>query len=238
VNRGNDTAPDWRCGLCSENCDCQIGDYCVKSSGPDAGNCVSLAKSGKLGTACVIFGGPDQPNSKLPRLGIDDRLVCGLAVYNLTTSEFVAYEWLGDCARGICRECRETETITDSVSQAGRLLVIGLSRTGLTYPNTGSQSWADRGGLTCEDRTCKGGLLKPAPSDFQIYYFTGTITALLGFTMIIFGILFVTCFLEFCARMHDPKFAKFMKPMVARYLINARSRSQSQSSLSDVDIGT
>lgn len=38
-------------------------------------------------------------NPKLPTKGVDDNLLCGKAIFENATNQFVEYEWLGYCQR-------------------------------------------------------------------------------------------------------------------------------------------
>jgi len=147
VNAGSESAPAWRCARCARNCDCDIGDYCVKTPGPSAGRCEPVAGTMRIGATCTEFA----PGGPAPRRGVDDAFLCGDAAFSDATSEFLGYNWLGSCSRGACSACAG-----DAVSHAVALVADVAANA------TGAGAWGDGGSLLCADRMCDGGAVVPA----------------------------------------------------------------------------
>jgi len=114
VNIGDSNQPKFVCRECEQNCDCPLDSYCVKSqkasnSVSERGTCKKIdTTDGRIGKPCIQFNFKDaqrvglQP--KYPTLGVDEKLVCGLAVFDIADT-FDFYEWLGYCKQGICKKC-------------------------------------------------------------------------------------------------------------------------------------
>lgn len=101
--------PNYQCKQCATNCDCPIGKYCVKTSGPNVGTCVTLETT-ILGRPCNPFWvpmalfGAEPAAHEVPVKDVDDRMVCGIPVFRANSS-FWYYEWLGYCDMGVCKQC-------------------------------------------------------------------------------------------------------------------------------------
>jgi hypothetical protein len=101
----SDVEPVWVCRPCSHNCDCNIGEYCMKGPTLKAGQCVAVdTEDSRIGNPCTMFGIPGSVGSVVPTLGVDDKLVCGSPIFSVNGT-FLRYDWIGDCFRGVCREC-------------------------------------------------------------------------------------------------------------------------------------
>lgn len=102
--------PAYQCKQCADNCDCPIGQYCVKKSGPNVGTCLDL-ETAIMGRPCnpfwvrVALLGSDTPTQVVPVKDVDDRLVCGIPVFHVGNGSFSYYEWLGHCDMGVCKQC-------------------------------------------------------------------------------------------------------------------------------------
>jgi hypothetical protein len=75
----------------------------------ERGKCKLLDPEGKiLGKACNSFyfeeTGRGQERQKTPLKGYNEKLVCGLSVFD-NTGVFEFYEWLGYCKQGHCKVC-------------------------------------------------------------------------------------------------------------------------------------
>jgi len=100
--------PAYQCKQCGNNCDCPIGQYCVKQPGPSVGTCVDLETT-ILGRPCNPFWVRvgllgSEPEQVVPVKDVNDRLVCGIPVFHANNS-FWYYEWLGHCDMGVCKQC-------------------------------------------------------------------------------------------------------------------------------------
>jgi len=103
-----DNEPDYRCAQCGNNCDCPIGQYCVKAAGLDTGSCKAL-ESDIIGRPCNSFWVRvnllgSESEQVIPVKDVDDKMVCGIPVF-MTNGSFSYYEWLGYCDMGVCKQC-------------------------------------------------------------------------------------------------------------------------------------
>jgi len=174
-------APDYKCRQCYQNCDCGLGNYCIKSSGPNIGTCQPL-ESNILGAVCNSFDSPSDGSLpgrgdvplKFPTYGVDDQRVCGVPVFMNNTINntvvFQFYEWLGYCQQGICQQC---VNIGQDLDQQLAFL----------YEHTDSST------ILCPGRVCTAGILYAASFasssiTANVTLDTGVNTAILVFVII------------------------------------------------------
>lgn len=193
VNRGTQIAPDWRCARCAVNCDCPVGQYCVRTPGADAGDCETLESTGKIGETCTAFGLVGATGARVPVRGVDDGSLCGSAIYDERTGAFASYEWLGSCVQGKCSECAG-DAVSWSIAITAQI-VPGLA--GASREGNMTGAW-DGGSLVCDGRVCDRGVLVAQPPWFWDYFPTGAITALVVFVILIFAVLFIWFAMECC----------------------------------------
>lgn len=162
VNSGTLAAPVWTCGRCAVNCDCGVGEYCVKTPGPSAGSCKTVASTEKIGAACTSFALAGTPGARNPKEGVDDASLCGGAIFSDADGTFITYEWIGSCASGKCVECAGDPAAWAIATTAQ--IVPGLTTAIVPAVNTTAISVAmatilrDTGSMICSDRYCESGV--------------------------------------------------------------------------------
>jgi hypothetical protein len=175
----NVVIPSWKCRRCAANCDCPLGEYCSKTPGPDSGTCIAINSIGKIGAPCSAFG-----NGRVPILGMDDEMVCGLPIFSSVDGSFLTYEWLGDCRNGKCYECGGDAiswTIDLSFQLTPRVEKYD------TADNASRGAW-DGGSLVCDGRYCSAGIIFQSGSDdwFGEYYSSGLVGGICACVWILF----------------------------------------------------
>jgi hypothetical protein len=163
-----------------------MSQYCEKAPGMDAGKCMHT--SDKIGSTCVIF-----PTGKTPRLGIDDALLCGKAVFSDATSEFSFYDWLGSCEEGVCMECAGN-ALTAAATEAEKWLL----------QDANSPTWS----LMCDDRRCDRGNVVPFTSAFAEIFPTAVTSAKLAFLVMAFLLALGACMSNCFRRKENSKVIK------------------------------
>lgn len=194
VNSGTRASPAWVCGECAVNCDCGIGEYCIKTPGPSAGKCARLSETGKIGGPCTSFALRGTPGARDPVKDVDDLGVCGISIFSDADGSFLGYEWLGGCLLGRCAEC-----IGDTASWAiatTAQIVPGMS----SFANVANLSSAwDGGSLICSERYCDAGKIVGSTSWFYEVYPTGVLTGILVFVIFIFTGIVCVGFVQYCS---------------------------------------
>jgi len=234
MNIGSEAAPQWACARCGTNCDCQEGYYCRKTPGPTAGSCQQLSTTGKIGKPCAPFGFPGVANARLPAKGVDDELVCGAAMFDYLTNEFIGYEWLGGCVASRCYECSGgalswalvIASQTTSVPQPGCDTGTGVvtNTTKAFYLNV-----TDTGSLVCPQRGCEYGKIVPETSWIVNLIPTGVIVGILVFVIFIFFGVFISCILDICGKKRY--ILKFASDATNHMAAGSRAASQADDSV-------
>jgi hypothetical protein len=172
----------WMCTQCSHNCDCQIGQYCEKGPGRNAGSCLPLAEDVMIGKPCMIFGIPGTSGAIIPIMGYNDHLVCGAPVFN-ATGTFLRYDWVGSCIHGICNEC-DGGTVPWSMAASWMSLV---PSTTAIPGESGIEGWLERDGgtLLCPQRFCRDGKISGGAALDSYIMPHEIVAAILGFVIII-----------------------------------------------------
>jgi hypothetical protein len=193
MNRGTEAIPSWECATCAVNCDCPIGHYCVKTPGPDAGTCVSLASRDRIGGSCIDFDVVHTPTR-----GVDELLLCGEPIFAISTTDarFLGYEWLGACIGGTCRECAG-DLVTTGVVTA-KTVISTDTRTTPVVVVADNFTLRDGGSLICGDRYCNHGKIVAETTVFEDYFWTGTLVGILIVLCMMLG-LFVTMSIVDCS---------------------------------------
>jgi len=201
VNVDPENATRFECRECDQNCDCPIHKYCVKKLGEARGTCRQLEEA-KWDTPCNLFDPTTIPhgfdeNQRFPKLGVNDKLVCGLPVFDNVTSKFLFYEWLAFCGEGKCAECASLGSYRDQFQEFE----------GMTQPSS----------LLCPQRECIGQKLQvpsyavPAKEIFNIKIpkeTEGVTGAILFFVIAIWLIQVLMCFCWFRRARSTPKYKK------------------------------
>ncbi|KAH3756752.1 hypothetical protein Pelo_11428 [Pelomyxa schiedti] len=164
------------CAACESNCDCPIGQYCVKEEDSNVtGSCVALEED-ILGKPCnqFLLALDRRMTVETPVKGVNEELVCGKPIFN-STGGFVTYDWLGYCEKGVCVECPNLgEPVIDFISFA-----------------------ANPSALLCPGRECKMNKVQQnaeATKNVLIDIPQGISAAILAFVIIITFLSFFMCF--------------------------------------------
>ena len=204
VNVGTQATPDWRCARCAVNCDCPPGDYCVKTPGPSAGTCVSLASTSKIGAVCTSFSLPGTPGARTPIKGVDEVSMCGAAIFDSATERFLQYEWLGNCVGGKCKECAGSN-IAWAVAVSAQMVP------GMSDAATSNGSAWDAGRLVCDDRMCSRGYIVAETPWYLDMLPTGVVTGILVFVILIFLVIVIAATVECCSRHRDGRIPSMLQ---------------------------
>jgi hypothetical protein len=238
ANVGTASAPDWQCKRCAVNCDCDVGEYCVRGPGPSAGDCATLSSSGKLGAPCTQFGFPGTIGARVPTYGEDDGAVCGSAkvsffplttpgfpmieIPSLTTRRMRSSDSNGSDRAEKVRSCATLQSLTKcqgacyqcAGDTAAWAIAMSTQVSAVVVPAPNGSAW-DGGSLLRSDRYCYRGTVMGAPSWFFENYPTGVITAIFVAVFLIMLTFVVTAVHECCTRRRIGRAGAAASPSVA-----------------------